>query len=255
MNHEELLKAIGSKLSKEQLGIILEKCDAGKFSPLNTLLYLAEKESEERSRRNYTRRMRAATLGNPIEMEGFDWDHPKHIDKNLVISLFDLKFIENGENILIRGPCGLGKTTIAQNLARRALTNGFKVKFTTIAGMLTDIIRQDGVIAKERRLSTYSKTDLLILDELGYVPHGAQGSDYFFQIISARHEIKSTIITTNLAFARWGEPFDNAASINATVDRFVQHCHIVDVDGSSYRQKQSQLKELAAKKKNNSAAK
>ena len=79
--------------------------------------------------------------------------------------------------------------------------------------------------------------NLLILYELGYVPHDARSADILFHIVSQRHERASTIITTNLAYKKWGEVFDGATSIHATVDRFAQHCHVVDIDGESYRQK------------------
>ena len=102
--------------------------------------------------------------------------------------------------------------------------------------MLTDIGKQDGYLAMERRMKRYTQPQLLILDELGYVPLGARGADHLFNIISQRHERVATIITTNLAYKKWGDVFDGATSINAAVDRFAQHCHVVDIDGNSYRQ-------------------
>ena len=125
----------------------------------------------------------------------------------------------------------------AQNLGHLALQRGKRVRFSTIAAALTDVAKHDGLIAKERRMKRYTQPDLLILDELGYVPHDARSADILFHIVSQRHERASTIITTNLAYKKWGEVFDGATSIHATVDRFAQHCHVVDIEGESYRQK------------------
>ncbi|MFO0467551.1 MAG: IS21-like element helper ATPase IstB [bacterium] len=233
----ELLHSIGIRLGKETLRAIVDDMHKRKLSPTQVFELLVEAETKERARRNLERRSRVATLGAMKPIDRFEWDWPKAIDRDLVERLAGLDFVDAKQNVLLRGPSGLGKTTLAQNLGHLALQKGKRVRFSTIAAALTDVAKHDGLLAKERRMKRYMQPDLLILDELGYVPHDARSADILFHIVSQRHERASTIITTNLAYKKWGEVFDGATSIHATVDRFAQHCHVVDIDGESYRQK------------------
>ena len=103
-------------------------------------------------------------------LDRFEWNWPRAIDRDLVDRLVSLDFVDARHNVLLRGPSGLGKTTLAQNLGHLALQRGKRVRFSTIAAALTDVAKHDGLIAKERRMKRYTQPDLLILDELGYVP-------------------------------------------------------------------------------------
>jgi DNA replication protein DnaC len=233
----ELLHSIGIRLSKDALRAIVDDMHKRKLSPTQVFELLVDAETKERARRNLERRSRFATLGTMKSIDRFEWDWPTTIDRELIERLATLDFVDAKQNVLLRGPSGLGKTTLAQNLGQLALQRGKRVRFSTIAAALTDVAKHDGLLAKERRMKRYTQPELLILDELGYVPHDARSADILFHIISQRHERASTIITTNLAYKKWGEVFDGATSIHATVDRFAQHCHVVDIDGESYRQK------------------
>jgi DNA replication protein DnaC len=133
----------------------------------------------------------------------------------------------------------VGKTTLAQNLGISALTHGYSVRFCTLAGMLADLLRRDSLPAFERRLRRYVRARLLILDEIGYLPCDNRSADLLYNIVSRRHEARSIVITTNLPFRQWGTVFPGAACVAALVDRFVQHCHVIDIDAESWRQKTS----------------
>lgn len=126
---------------------------------------------------------------------------------------------------------------IAQNLANSALAAGFTVRFSTLAAALADLLNQESMPAFERRIRRYTRPDVLILDELGYLPCDSRAADILYNVISRRHEQRSTIITTNLAFKQWGNTFPGAACVVALVDRFAQHCHRVEITGESYRDK------------------
>ena len=109
--------------------------------------------------------------------------------------------------------------------------------FSTVNGALADLLKQESLPAVERRMKRYTAPDILILDELGYLPCDARSGDLLYSIVSRRHERVSTVITTNLAFKDWGTVFPGAACVVALVDRFTQHCHALDIDGDSWRQR------------------
>jgi len=216
----DLLRGIGIRLDDDALRALLDEMNQQQLSPTQACMRLVEVEASERARRNLARRAHAAALGSMKMMDAFDWAWPKSIDRAAVQTLLTVAFVNDKQNVLLRGPSGLGKTTIAKNLGHIALQAGRQVRFSTIAQMLSDLGKQEGALAMERRMRRYTRPHVLVLDELGYVPHGARGADFLFNVISQRHEQGSTVITTNLAWKMWGEVFDGAASVNAAVDRF-----------------------------------
>ncbi len=160
------------------------------------------------------------------------------IDRELYDELHGtLGFLARGENILFRGQAGVGKSTLAKHLGLAALAKGYTVRFTTLAGALADLLRHESIPAIERRLRRYIQPDLLILDELGYIPCDASAADLLFRIVSKRHESRAVVITTNLSYTQWGTVFGDAPCLGALVDRFAQHCHVVDIDADSWRDK------------------
>lgn len=164
---------------------------------------------------------------------------PRSIDRPLYEQLLTLDFLGRGENVLLRGQAGVGKTTLAQNLGLRALERGHTVRFSTLPAALADLLRQESLPATERRLKRYTFPDLLILDELGYVPCDSRAADLLFHIVSPRHEKRSVVLTTNLAYKKWGTVFHDASCLGALVDRFAQHCHTLDIDADSWRHKEA----------------
>jgi DNA replication protein DnaC len=146
------------------------------------------------------------------------------------------------KNVLFRGQSGVGKTTLSQHLGLLALQRGYKVRFTTLAAAIADLMRQESLPALERRLKRYTQVDLLILDEIGYLPCDAKAADLLFNIISRRHEKRSTVISANLAYKQWGTIFPGAACVGALVDRFIQHCHTMDIDADSWLNKEAEEK-------------
>ncbi len=211
------------------------------------LVELAAKESCERDARNLKRRLHEACLPRFTPLDKFDWNHPRAIDRGLYKSLLDLEFIRNAENILFRGPSGVGKSTLAANLGHAAIQAGYRVRFTSLSEALADLLRQESLPAFERRKRKYSTPHVLIIDELGYVPCDTRAADILYAIIAARHEQTSSIITTNLAFKQWPDVFPGAACVSALVDRFIQHCHVLDIDADSWRRKTAEQR--AGKKK------
>jgi DNA replication protein DnaC len=227
------------RVSREALLALITHATTSRLSPVQTFEELAAVARRERDQRNLAARAKAATLGAFKPIERFDWNHPRTIQRELVEELSTLDFVGKGHNVLLRGPSGVGKTMLAQNLGMLALQRGFTVRFSTLSAALADLLKQESLPALERRLRKYTAPSLLILDEIGYLPCTRQSADLLYNIISRRHENRSLVLTTNLPFKQWGTVFPGAACVAALIDRFVQHCHILDIDADSWRQKES----------------
>jgi DNA replication protein DnaC len=243
----EMLRRIGLRLSREALDALLTHAQKSKLSPAQLLEHVCTLEQRERDARNLARRSKSASIGDHLPIDKFDWNHPRAIDRHLYESLLTLDFLRRGENVLFRGQAGVGKTSLAQILGLHALGKGHTVRFSTVPAALVDLLRQESLPATERRLKRYTNPDLLILDELGYVPCDSRAADLLFNIVSRRHEKRSIVLTTNLAYKQWGSVFNEASCLGALVDRFAQHCHTVDIDADSWRNKQAQLRAKSKK--------
>ena len=230
-------RALGWRTPAEALHSLVSHATKTKLSPLQTLEQLAVIERRERDVRNLARRTKLATLGRFKPLDQFDWIHPRTSDRPLFERLLSLDFLAHGHNVLLRGPSGVGKTNLAQVLGLTALQQGQTVLFATLAAALADLLKQESLPALERRLRRYTAPALLILDEIGYLPCDSRAADLLFNIISRRHQQRSTVITTNLPFKQWGAIFPGAACVAALVDRFTENCHVMDIDADSWRQR------------------
>jgi DNA replication protein DnaC len=202
---------------------------------------LVDWEEQERNQRGLERRLRAARLGNFKSLADFDWSWPSEIDRAAIKETMTLNFIEQASNLILLGPNGVGKSTIAKNIAYQALMSGHRVLFTTAATMLNDLASKDGDYALRRRLSYYSLPPLLVIDEIGYLSYGTRHADLLFEIINRRYETRATVVTTNKPFAQWNEVFPNAACVVSLVDRLVHHAEILSIDGESYRMHEAKM--------------
>lgn len=204
-------------------------------------------EEEERARRSLERRVRAARTGSFKPMCDFDWDWPEAIDREAIEELFRFDFLGESANVVLIGSNGLGKTTIAQNLAHAAVMAGHTALFVSASVMLSDLAAQDGPSARARRIRRYVRPRLLVVDEVGYLSYGTEHADLLFDIVNRRNADRSTVVTTNREFAEWNEVFPNSTSVVALVDRLVHRAEIVQIVGESYRLKEAKEREEARK--------
>jgi DNA replication protein DnaC len=205
-----------------------------------------EIEEQERGRRSLERRIRRSKIGRFKPIADFDWSWPTRIDRELIEDVLELGFLAETANVVVVGPNGVGKTTIAANIGHAALLAGHTVLRVTASEMLNDLALQDTSTALERRLRRYTTPSVLLIDEVGYLSYDNQHGDLLFEIISRRHEQKSVVLTTNRPFAEWNETFPNSSSVTALIDRLVHKAEIIQIEGESYRAKEA--KERAEEK-------
>jgi DNA replication protein DnaC len=197
---------------------------------------LIEWEEKERQRRKLETYIRKAQTKDFEPIADFDWNWPKKADSEQILDLMDMHFLNNGENIVIVGPSGVGKTTIAKNVVFAAAQRGFHSLFVESSTMLEDLVKHKDGFGLEKAMKPYAKPRLLAIDEVGYLSYNSQHADLLFQLIHRRCQSRySTLITTNRPFQEWGDVFPHASSVTALVDRLVERCEVVIIDGESYR--------------------
>ncbi len=200
---------------------------------------LIEWEEIERQARSLQRRLSNARLGPFKPLADFDWQWPRRCDRAAIEELMRLGFLGEAGNAVLVGPNGVGKSTLARNIAHQAVINGHTALFTTASQMLNELAAQDGDSALRRRLKRYTHPELLVIDEIGYLSYGNRHADLLFEIVSRRYEEKSTVVTTNRPFAEWGEVFPNASCVVSLIDRLVHNAEIINIEGDSYRLKEA----------------
>jgi len=206
-------------------------------------------EERTRGERGLARRLGAAHLGRFKALLDYDWAFPESVDRAGINELMGLGFMEDAGNVVIVGPNGVGKTTIAQNIAHAAVLAGHTALFVTASAALADLAERDSDAALRRRLRRYTAPQLLVIDEIGYLSYAARQADLLFEIVSQRYETKPTIVTTNRPFAEWGEVFPNAACVTSLIDRLTHHAEIVQIDGDSWRRHEADERAAAKKKR------
>jgi DNA replication protein DnaC len=196
-------------------------------------------EEQERARRSLERRLQAARIGPFKPLCDFDWGWPKRCDRAAVEALMGLDFLKEAANAVLIGQNGVGKSMIAQNIARQAVASGATCLFTTAGQMLGELAALDSDSALRRRLRHYAAPDLLVVDEVGYLSYGNRHADLLFELVSRRYQAKSTLVTTNRAFADWPGVFPNAACVVSLVDRLIHNAEVIAIEGESYRLKEA----------------
>jgi len=199
------------------------------------LLHLTEVELDVRSQNRLKRRLREARFPLMKPLETFDFSKAKGIDVRLVKELTGCNFIKVPRNVILVGKSGTGKTHLATAIGMQACGKGVRTRYVTGCALTNELIESNDEKQVSRIIRRYAGYDLLILDELGYVPFSKEGAELLFQVLAERHERKSVIITTNLGFSDWTQIFGEATLTAALLDRVTHNSHIIRCDWDSYR--------------------
>ncbi len=209
------------------------------WTHIHYLSELVKQESNLRRDRTIQRRIRMARFPVVKTLDQFNWSWPKKINQAQVQNLFHLKFIEDKSNVIFIGGVGVGKTHLASALGYQACLKGNTVLFASAIDIINNLVTAQHAGRLKQELKKYLKPVLIIIDELGYLPIDKNGADLLFQIISARYERGSIIITTNRVFKDWPKIFNNDSTLtSALLDRLLHHAEAVVIEGKSYRMKE-----------------
>ncbi len=232
---QDVLRYLGLGYAAANLDAASAKAIARNDSPLTLLDHLMREELRVQTERKTQLALKRSALFPLTTLDGYDFDFPKSIDKDLVMRAASLDFIQERANVVFVGPSGVGKTHLANAIAQMACLRGTRVRFTTAADLVNDLVAAQARNALHRRLALWTVPQLLLVDELGYLSFDARGADLLYQVFNRRYQRASTIVTTNLAFKDWGKLFHNAAAASAIADRLVHKGILIKILGKSKR--------------------
>lgn len=241
-SHSQLLAA---HLRQLRLAFILEnyaslatQAASDGLSHLDYLSTLIEGEAHLKQDNRVARLIKLARFPVIKTLDGFQWSWPKKLNELQVKNIFKLQFIKDKANVIFLGGVGLGKTHLSTALAYTACLSGYSVLFSSAIDVVNSLAAAQAAGRLKHELNKYLKPQLLILDELGYLPIDKLGADLLFQIISHRYDQGSIIITSNKAYKHWPSIFNNDATLAAALlDRLLHRAETVQIDGPSFRMK------------------
>ena len=234
----EQLKQLGLTQLARVLPTLVEEARQQQLSYEAFLRHAVEAEIHGRQQRALERRLRAARLPGRVRLEAFDFSFQPTLSERLVRELASLSFVESATNVLFLGPPGVGKTHLASALALKAVEAGYSALFTTlqqVASALEPSVGRGSVLV---RLQRYIRPQVLVIDEVGYTRLTAEQAHLLFELVTARYERGSMILTSNLSFAEWGGLLGDEVLATALLDRLLHHAELITINGRSYRMRE-----------------
>jgi DNA replication protein DnaC len=244
------LKALKLPTIHAECEKVASRCAGDNVDHLGFLLQLCELELIDREKRAADRRLKAAKFPNLKTLDTFDFTAQPSLNRLLVTELMRCAYIDQRESVILIGNPGTGKTHVATALGVEACGRGKRVQFWKVTELVTHLIeaREERQLARMKK--QLARLDLLILDELGYVPTSKLGAELLFDVISTAYERTSLIVTTNLPFENWTEVLGSERLTGATLDRLTHRCHILEATGESYRLQDARRRRRAGRRTN-----